>query len=110
MNIQEDTKGDIFICSMGGEVNLETSPILRKLFERLIKENKKKIIVDLAGVSYIDSSGLATLIEMLQRLKGIDAKMRICGIQQKVKYVFEITKLDKLFEMFEDQQKAQEGF
>ena len=66
--------------------------------------------MDFAAVSYIDSSGLATLIEMFQRLKKSGGKMRICCMNQKIKNVFEITKLHKLFEIFDNKEGALKDF
>jgi anti-sigma B factor antagonist len=66
--------------------------------------------VDFSAVSYIDSSGLATLIEMFQRLKKIGGRMRFANMDQKIKNVFDITKLHKLFEIFDTQESALKEF
>lgn len=110
MNVKEEKVNDVVICSLEGEININTSPILRKVFERLTRNNEKKIVIDFANVVYIDSSGLATLIEMLQRLRKIDGKMRLANLSDKIKNIFEITKLTKLFEIFDSRQAALEGF
>ena len=110
MKISQDQKNDIMICAIEGEINLNTSPELRKAFEDFVNKNVKKVVVDFSGVPYIDSSGLATLIELFQRLKKINGKLRICDMSEKVKNVFEITKLHKLFEIYDNQDMALEGF
>ena len=110
MKIAEEKSGDVLVCMLEGEVDINTSPQLRKAFEDLIKRNEKKVIVEFKSVSYIDSSGLATLIELFQRLKKIGGVMRFSGMNQKVKNAFEITKLHKLFEIFEDRQTALKDF
>ncbi|MBU1366813.1 MAG: STAS domain-containing protein [Candidatus Omnitrophica bacterium] len=110
MKITEEKKDDIVICKVQGEVNLDTSPDLRKRFDSFISSNTKKIIINFSDVPYIDSSGLATLIELLQRLRKIDGKFRICNMSEKVRSIFEITKLCKLFEIFDTQSAALENF
>jgi anti-sigma B factor antagonist len=110
MKINQEQKNDVMICKIEGEINLNTSPELRKIFDTTINKNIKKVLVDFSQVGYIDSSGLATLIELFQRLKKIDGKLRICDMQDKVKNVFEITKLHKLFEIYDSQEMALEGF
>lgn len=88
MKITEEKKDDIVICKVQGEVNLDTSPDLRKKFDSFISSNTKKIIINFSDVPYIDSSGLATLIELLQRLRKIDGKFRICNMSEKVRSIF----------------------
>jgi len=75
-----------------------------------MKNGEKKVLIDLSGVTYIDSSGLATLIEMFQRLKKIGGKLRLSSMNEKVKNVFEITKLYKLFEVFDTREAALRDF
>ena len=110
MKIVETKKDDIITCKVEGEINISTSPNLRKAFDGFINKGIKKIVIDFSGVPYIDSSGLATLIELLQRLKKIDGKLRVCSMSDKVKNVFEITKLHKLFEIYDNELLALEGF
>jgi len=110
MKIMIERRGECTLCKIEGEINLSTSPELRKAFDDFIRNSMKKIVVDFSGVPYVDSSGLATLIELLQRLKKINGALRICCVPEKVKNVFEITKLHKLFEIFDDQASALENF
>ena len=110
MNIHEEKDNDVTICTLEGEININTSPELRKKFTQVIEANEKKVLIDCAGVSYLDSSGLATLIEILQRLKKINGKLRFCNINEKVKNILEITKLVNLFEIFESREEALQGF
>jgi anti-sigma B factor antagonist len=110
MKINEQKDADRLICLIEGEINITRSPELRAFFDGIIKKNEKKVLIDFGAVSYIDSSGLATLIEMYQRLKKIGGSMRCCGMNQKIRNTFEITKLHKLFEIFDDRQQALAGF
>ncbi|MBN2119734.1 MAG: STAS domain-containing protein [Candidatus Omnitrophica bacterium] len=106
MNVKEERANGVLVCILEGEVNINTSPELRKAFDEIIRNKESKVLVDFSSVSYIDSSGLATLIEMLQRLKRAGGRLCFSNMSQKVKNVFEITKLDKLFEIFESRQEA----
>ncbi|MFA5157184.1 MAG: STAS domain-containing protein [Candidatus Omnitrophota bacterium] len=110
MKINEEKSGDILVCAIEGEIDITTSPQLRKAFDEFIKRNEKKILVEFLNVAYIDSSGLATLIEMSQRLKKIGGRIRFSGMNQKIKNVFEVTKLHKLFEIFEDKASGLKDF
>ena len=110
MKMREEKQDGVLVCCLEGEVNIANSPDLRKLFEGIIKRDEKKVLIDFQGVSYIDSSGLATLIEMLQRLKKIGGALRFCNMDQKTKNVFEITKLHKLFQIFDTRETACKDF
>ncbi len=110
MKITTDKQGDIFICKLEGEIDFNNSPELRKSFIKLIENQARKIILDLEKVSYIDSSGLATLVEVVQKLKGSNGQLKLVNLQEKVRGVFEITKLEKLFEIYPQVQQAIESF
>ena len=110
MNIKEKKQGDVAIYCISGEIDITTSPDVRKVFDRLVKEKASKIVLNLSEVNYIDSSGLATLVEGLQRLKVHGGKMRLTNLSGKVKSLFEITKLERLFEIFPEEAKALEAF
>ncbi len=110
MKISEEKKGDVMVCSIEGEINLNTSPELRKAFDSFIRDDLKKVVIDFSQVLYIDSSGLATLIELFQRLKKNGGALRIAKMSEKVKSVFEVTKLHKLFEIYDAQELALENF
>ena len=60
-------------------------------------------------VAYVDSSGLATLVGILKNMRSYGGKMRIAGMSPKVKSLFEITKLDKLFEIMASEEEATAG-
>ncbi len=103
MDVKTSQQDGVTIIQVNGEINISTSPALKKIFE---KEPSKKIVVDLEKVSYIDSSGLATLVEVLKRARSQGGALGLAGMSDKVKSLFEITKLDKLFSIFPNLQEA----
>ncbi len=103
MDVKVFEKEGVFVFQVNGEINISTSPDLKKQFE---KQPSKKIVVDLEKVNYIDSSGLATLVEILKKTKSQGGSLALSGMSDKVKSLFEITKLDKLFLIFHNQAEA----
>lgn len=103
MDFKSFQQDGVTIFQVSGEINLSTSPELKKNFE---KQSCKKLVIDLEKVSYIDSSGLATLVEILKKVKGQGGTLGLAGMSDKVKSLFEITKLDKLFLILASQQEA----
>jgi anti-anti-sigma factor len=110
MKVREEKNNEILVCSLEGELDIGSSPQLRKTFESIIQRDEKKVLVDFSGISYIDSSGLATLIEMFHRLKKIGGALRLCALDRKIKNIFEVTKLHKLFVIFENRELALKDF
>ena len=106
MQITQSKLNDFLLVALEGEVDLNSSPQLRKVFNDIIDKGAQKIIVNFAKVSYIDSSGLATLIEMMQRMKQGEGRMYLVQMSDKIKSLFEITKLDKLFAIYRTQEEA----
>jgi len=106
MNVKLFEQDGVFVFQVNGEINISTSPDLRKLFE---KDQKKKIVIDFEKVTYIDSSGLATLVEVLKKTKTRGGALGLASLSDKVKSLFEITKLDKLFSIFQNQKDAVES-
>ena len=110
MQINERKVDEVTILELSGEIDINTSPEVRKAFEQLIKEQRKKVLLNFTEVTYIDSSGLATLVEMLQRLKRFGGTLRLCGLSEKVRGLFEITKLDRLFSIFSSEEESLKDF
>lgn len=103
MEVKWFQQDGVTVFQVNGEINITTSPALKKHFE---SQASKRIVVDLEKVGYIDSSGLATLVEMLKKTKSQGGLLGLAGMTDKVKSLFEITKLDKLFFICPNQQEA----
>lgn len=94
------------ILKIEGEVDLYSSPKVRKSLLQLIKEKMPVVVVNLEAVNYLDSSGVATLIEGLQEIGKYSGSLRLCSPTQTVKHVFELSNLDKIFEIYESVDEA----
>jgi len=63
-------------------------------------------VVDLSGVGYMDSSGVASLVKLLARVRRRQVDLKLAGMTRRVRSVFEITRLDTVFEIFASVQEA----
>lgn len=95
------------VLALEGEIDLHESPLVKEKLDPLIEAKLPKIVVDLGGVSYIDSSGLALFIESMQRIQAYGGKFALCGLRPTVKTIFEIARLDQVFQIFPDKDAAQ---
>lgn len=96
------------VLSIVGDVDLYSSPEVRKELIALTEKKVKHILVDLNKVSYMDSSGVATLVEGLQQVGKYKGKLLLYGLDSVVKEVFELSRLDKVFDIYPDQNAAME--
>lgn len=110
MVVKDKMLGDVVVLSVDGEINFNSSPDFRKAFLKVLDSKAKKVVINLSNVAYVDSSGLATLVEALQKIKGGGGRLRLTNLSAKVKSLFEITKLEKLFEIFSAEEDAVKSF
>lgn len=94
------------VLSLEGEIDLHESPRVREELSAAIERKPRQMLVDLSGLTYIDSSGIAVLIEALQRMQSYGGKLLLCGVRDNVKQMFEIARLDTIFAMFPDTRAA----
>ena len=97
MSIEQKINGDVGTLILGEEIDLDTSPTVRENIKDLL--NSTKIVeVNLANVSYIDSSGIASLIEGMQMAKELAGKeFHLVDVSNEVMKVIELAHLDKIF-------------
>lgn len=110
MDIKIETLSDIAIAIVEGELNMNNSGVLRDFFKDIIKNGSTKVLIDFEKVSFIDSSGIATLIELFQSLEKVGGLMRLCHVNKMVLGVLEITKVHKLFGIYANREEALRDF
>ncbi len=94
------------LIALAGEIDLHESPHVRESITPLIEKKEPKVLIDLTQVSYIDSSGLAVLIDAMQRVQSYGGKLALYGIGKSVRTIFEIARLDQVFQIFPDKASA----
>jgi anti-sigma B factor antagonist len=88
------------VLALEGEIDLHVSPNIAASLNMMIEKKLSPLVVDLSRVSYIDSSGLAVLIEGMQKVQQYGGKFALAGLQEQVRLVFEIARLDQVFQIF----------
>ena len=100
MNINTEDKDKYTLIEFEGEVDLSCSPEARQSILTALEEDKN-ILVDLAKVSYIDSSGVASLVEGYQTAKKQSLKFGLVGISEAAMSVLKLARLDQVFPIFD---------
>jgi anti-sigma B factor antagonist len=96
--VQKNNKGHVL--PLEGEIDLHVSPRISASLDAMIDEKPKQVVIDLTNVTYIDSSGLAVLIEGMQNVEAYGGKFSLVGLHAKVRPIFEIARLDQVFRIF----------
>jgi anti-sigma B factor antagonist len=99
-------KTDPSVLPLEGEIDLHVSPQIGASLASMIAEKPSDVVVDLSKVTYIDSSGLAVLIEAMQNVARYGGKFALSGLQDGVRPIFEIARLDQVFRIFPDTASA----
>ena len=107
MEISVKQQGEAAIIDVTGDIDLYSSPQVRQMvLETLNKKEAKRVIVNLTGVRYIDSSGVASLVEGLQLSRKSQVRFGLCGLNKAPRQVLELTRLIKVFEIFDTVETA----
>lgn len=87
-------------------MDIYTAPKLRARLVELIDGGSRQVVVNLEGVSFMDSTGLGSLVAGLKRMREHDGALRLVCTREPVLKVFQITGLDKVFEVMDDLEAA----
>ena len=85
------------VLTVTGDINMTTSPRMRAALIDVASGRPEEVVVDLEGVTYIDSSGIATLVEALQRARREGRRLVLRGLRESIRAVFRLARLDEVF-------------
>jgi anti-sigma B factor antagonist len=94
------------VLKLKGEIDLHVSPTVTASLNEMIEKKPERLVVDLSQVSYMDSAGLAVLIEAMQKVEAYGGKFMLAGLQETVRSIFEISRLDQVFQIFPEADAA----
>jgi anti-sigma B factor antagonist len=95
------------IFDISGDIDLATSPQLRKALLREFRELRMpRVILNLKAVRYIDSSGVASLVEGLKASRDVGSRFILFGLNTTVREVLQLSKLVKIFEIYDSEEQA----
>ena len=101
----------VSVVQMEGRIVLgEESNALRESVKSLLADNKKKIVLNMDNITYIDSAGLGTLVAAFHSARGQGATLKLCNLGQKFQEVLQVTKLMTVFEVFDSEAAAVQSF
>ena len=103
--------GGIMVVNLNGRLTLgDASALLRQSLKDLVDGGKKKIVLNLGDVGYIDSSGLGELVSSFTTVRNSGGELKLANLTQKVNDLLTVTKLYTVFEIHNDEQAAISSF
>lgn len=107
MSVKEKIDEDIAIISVSGNLmgGPETTAVHDKVRE-IVGKGHKKLVIDLGGVKWINSSGLGVLMGSMTTMKNAEGEMKLANVSDRIQSLFMITKLITIFETFDSTDKA----
>jgi anti-sigma B factor antagonist len=94
------------VLQLRGEIDLNEKTSVTSQLDPLLENQSTPIVVDLSDVTYVDSSGIAIFIDALQRVRQYGGRIGLASLQDNVRMVFEIAKLDQVFQIYPDRDTA----
>jgi anti-sigma B factor antagonist len=97
IEVQVEKSGETTILRPQGDIDLSRAPSLRHRIGEVQRSKPPRLVIDLGEVPYMDSSGVATLVEAMQIARRDGSTLVLCAMQEKVRSIFEIARLDMVF-------------
>jgi anti-sigma B factor antagonist len=94
------------VIDVAGEIDLYTAPIFKQVLSETIEDGHKTILVNMANVSYMDSSGFGTLLGATKRVRPDGGSVNLIGCNDAICRMLKITRLNTIFGLFEDEDAA----
>jgi anti-sigma B factor antagonist len=111
MNVNSRQSGDVNVLDLSGRLTLgEGTSILRDAVRGLVRSGSKKLLINLAQVPYIDSSGMGELVGAYTTVTSNGGQMKLLNLDKKARDLLQVTKLYTVFEVYEDEPSAVRSF
>jgi anti-sigma B factor antagonist len=111
MQIEERVVNDVTILDLKGKITLgEGDEALREKINNLISQNKKRILLNLAEVPYIDSAGLGEVVRTYTTVSRQGGQLKLVNLTKRITDLLSITKLLTVFEAFESETEALKSY
>ena len=111
LDLKERQAGDVTILDLSGEVRIgDSSVALRDSIRNLADQGKKKVLLNLGGVKYIDSSGIGELIANYTTLTRHGGQLKLLNLTDRIQNLLVITKLLTVFDSYDNEAEALKSF
>lgn len=106
MELQDLEVADVKVLRLAGRFDMTTAAWAHSWLDSATRAEPAHVVVDLSQVNFVDSTALSTLVAGMKRARLLGGDVRLCGLQAPVRMIFELTRLDKAFEIFAREEDA----
>jgi anti-sigma B factor antagonist len=110
MNAQNRFVGPVAVLTLAGRFDRTSAPKAADWLLQVSNTRPARVIVDLSEVTFVDSTAIATLVRALKRCRQNGGDLYLCGLRRQVYMIFELTRLDQAFSLFENELHALQAF
>jgi len=110
MEITEQLIGEVTVLKLNGRLDSISAPELKDRVKACARTGLIRLVIDMAGIDFVDSSGLGSLVACLRSVNKLEGDMRIAALQDRVRAVFELIRLHHIFEIFDSADAAANSY
>jgi len=110
LEISQRKEEGIIILAVKGKINVETAPMFRKSLQEQMDNDKNKIVINMKELDYLSSAGIREFMLTYHQIKNTQEQIVLCRLQDAVRNVFKVTRLDSYFEIFDTEEIAFQHF
>ena len=100
----------VTVVAPTGRLDVAGAPALKEAISEAMKNGPPRVVIDMEGVSFVDSTGLGSVISALKQIRGSQGDLRLAAPNQQARVVLELTTLDRVFPYFATVEEALAGF
>ena len=101
MELSVEHRDGVALLTIQGDVDAGSVEGLRQAIDELLAKGDHRFVVDLTGVPFMDSSGLATLVQLFKRVRIGEGDVRLAGLQPDVQHIFKLVRLTRVFDVYD---------
>ena len=109
MDISIEISGPTALVDVAGDIEAGNASQLRYQVDTVLVDGVRNVVMDIAQVSFMDSSGIATLVQVFKKVREGQGSFHLCNVAPQVLRVFELTQLDRVFSIFPHREEATSG-
>lgn len=106
MNLNYRRHGTVGIIALAGRFDAHETPLVSARLAEAAKRSPGRLVVNLSGVNFIDSAALASLTQAMKRCRQAGGDLHLCALQDPVQVIFDLTRLNRAFRIFDDEHEA----
>jgi anti-sigma B factor antagonist len=107
---QNKDRSGVAVVQVEGQLVVGNRQELKELVQAALDKDERRILIDFSRTGYIDSSGLGALVSISRKIREAGGELRLSGLNEDLRSLFELTKLDTLFAIAETPQQALASF